>query len=60
MEGYNSYQQHYNEVMDIVERNAGSFNLNTKDIDDALEEYMNNPPTVSEWLDGGSRTRGFN
>ena len=54
MEGYNSYQQHYNEVMDIVERNAGSFNLNTKDIDDALEEYMNNPPTVSEWLDVGA------
>ena len=40
--------------MDIVERNAASFNLNTKDIDDALEEYMNNPPTVSEWLDVGA------
>ena len=40
--------------MDIVEHNAASFNLNTKDIDEALEEYMNNPPTLSEWLDVGT------
>ena len=51
--GYESYQDHYNEVMRIIEENAESFNLNSKMIDEALEEYQNNPPKVSEWLEAG-------
>ena len=51
--GYESYQDHYNEVIRIIEDNAESFNLNSKMIVEALEEYQNNPPKVSEWLEAG-------
>ena len=53
MGGYRSYCEHYNAVMDVVEVNAAKFNLNSKEIDDAMEEFEKNPPTVSEWLDAG-------
>ena len=50
---YRSYFEHYNAVMDVVECNAVHFNLNSKEIDEAMEEFEKNPPTVSEWLDAG-------
>ena len=50
---YRSYFEHHNAVMDVVERNAVHFNLNSKEIDEAMEEFEKNPPTVSEWLDAG-------
>ena len=37
--------------MDVVEHNASEFNLNSKEIDNAMEEIEKNPPTVSEWID---------
>ena len=50
IEGYESYEEHYNDVKDIVERKACSFRMNSEDIiDGALEDYMNNPPTGAEW-----------
>ena len=51
--GYEMYQDHYNDVVRIVEENAVSFNLNSNLIDEALEEYQKNPPKVSEWLEAG-------
>ena len=27
--------------------------LNSKEIDNAMEEFEKNPPTVSEWIDAG-------
>ena len=50
---YESYQDHYNDVVRTVEENAVSFNMNSREIDEALEEYQNNPPKVSEWLEAG-------
>ena len=45
--------EHYNAVMDVVEHNAVHFNLNSKEIDEAMGEFVKNLPTVSEWLDAG-------
>ena len=53
IEGYRSYQDHYFNVIDIVEKNASEFNLNSKEIDDAIEEFESKPPTVSDWIDAG-------
>ena len=53
LEGYETYQEHYNDVRNIVEGNAGPFNMNCEDIDDALDDFVQNPPTVSEWLESG-------
>ena len=53
IEGYRSYQEHYYSVAGVVEENASAFNLNSGEIDSAMEEFERNPPTVSEWLDAG-------
>ena len=37
IESYRSYFEHYNAAMDVVERNAVYFNLNSKEIDEAME-----------------------
>ena len=53
IEGFLSYQEHYYNVMDVVACNASEFNLNSKEIDNAMEKFEKNPPTVSEWIDAG-------
>ena len=54
LEEYESYEEHYNNVKNIVECNAYPFRMNSEDvIDGALVEYMNNPPSGSEWHDLG-------
>ena len=53
IEGHRSYEEHYYAVMDVVEQNAYGFNLHSHEIDDAMEEFEKNPPTVSEWIDAG-------
>ena len=53
IEGYRSYQEHYYMAMDVIEENASHFNLNSSEIDSAMEEFERNPPTVSEWIDAG-------
>ena len=51
---YESYEDHYSNVKNIVECNAYPFRMNSEDvIDGALVEYMNNPPSESEWHDFG-------
>ena len=53
LEGYESYQEHYADVKNIVEGNAGPFNMNCEEIEEALDDFVKNPPTVSEWLESG-------
>ena len=53
IEGFLSYQEHYYNVMDVVECNASEFNLNSKEIDNAMEEFEKNSPTVLEWIYAG-------
>ena len=50
LKGYESYEDHYNDVKDVVESNAYPFRMNSEDIiDGALADYMNNPPVGPEW-----------
>ena len=37
----------------LLKVNAVPFNMNYEDIEEALDEFVNNPPTVSEWLESG-------
>ena len=54
LEGYESYEEHYRNVKNIVECNAYPFRMNSEEvIDGAFVEYMNNPPSGSEWHDFG-------
>ena len=54
LEGYESYEEHYRNVKNMVESNTYPFRMNSEDvIDGALVEFMNNPPSVSEWHDLG-------
>ena len=54
LEGYESYEEHYKNVKNIVECNAYPFRMNSEEvIDGAFIEYMNNPPSGSEWHDFG-------
>ena len=55
LEGYESYEEHYNDVKDLIESNAYPFRMNSEDIiDGALSEYMNHPTTGPEWHESGS------
>ena len=54
-EGYESYEEHYNDVKDLVESNAYPFRINSEDmIDGALADYMNHPSAGPEWHESGS------
>ena len=54
LEGYESYEEHYRNMKNIVECNAYPFRMNSEEvIDGAFVEYMNNPPSGSEWHDFG-------
>ena len=59
LEGYESYQEHYADVKNIVEGNAGPFNMNCEEIEEALDDFVKNPPTVSEWLESGVGNEDF-
>ena len=53
--GYESYEEHYNDVKDLVESNAYPFRVNSEDmIDGTLADYMNHPPAGPEWYESGS------
>ena len=55
LEGYESYEEHYNDVKDLVESNAYPFRMNSEDmIDGALADYMNHPSAGPEWHESGS------
>ena len=51
--GYSTYEEPYNEKKVNIELNAKMFNMDRNDIDEALEEYMANPPEASEWITAG-------
>ena len=53
LEGYGTYQEHYADVKNIVEGNASPFNMNCEEIEEAFDDFVRNPPTVSEWLESG-------
>ena len=54
LEGYESYEEHYNDVKDLVESNAYPFRMNSEDmIDGALADYMNHPLAGPEWHESG-------
>ena len=59
LEGYETYQEHYADVKNIVEGNAGPFNMNCEEIEEALDDFVKNPPTVSEWLESGVGNEDF-
>ena len=50
IDGYTTYEEHYNAKKQIVEENARKYNMDRSDIDEALNEYMANLPEVSEWI----------
>ena len=55
LEGYESYEEHYNDVKDLIESNAYPFRMNSEDmIDGALADYMNHPSAGPEWHESGS------
>ena len=55
MGGYSSYEEHYNNMKDLIERNALAFRMNSEDvIDGALNDYMSNQPTELEWHESRS------
>ena len=59
LEGYETYQEHYADVKNIVEGNAGPFNMNCEEIEEALDDFVKNPPIVSEWLESGVGNEDF-
>ena len=46
---YETFQDHYNDVFEYVESNAKKFNFDRKDIDCAVDEFLNNGIQESEW-----------
>ena len=51
--GYSTYEEHYNVKLHTVEENAWKYNMDRSDVEEALENYMANPPEMSEWLAAG-------
>ena len=48
---YQSYEHKYNAKKDVIEQNASPFNMNQEEtIDNALDQYMHHPVSVSDWL----------
>ena len=51
--GYSTYEEYYNAKLYAVEENAQKYNMDRIDVEEALENYMANPPEMSEWLAAG-------
>ena len=50
---YSTYEEHYNAKLNTIEENAQKYNMDRSDVEEALENYMANPPEMSEWLAAG-------
>ena len=46
---YNTYEDHYNDVKDVVERNAGKYHLHSNVLDAAINDIADNGPPEIVW-----------
>lgn len=50
---FDSYEQHYFEIKDAIDEKAGTFNMDEGHIEAAMEDFMKDPPQISDWLAAG-------
>ena len=46
---YNTYEDHYNDVKDVVERNAEKYHLHSNELDAAINDIADNSPPEIAW-----------